>query len=214
MMVRSGNWKLVHPSGFGQNDFEGPPDFELYDLEADPYEQNDLAAERPELVDSLRVVYDRWFDDVSTTRPGNYGKPRYVLGTDHQTRTVLTRQDWYPTVREGWGAFASQGYWSLSVANTDTFDVRVRYPDGFEGGTVRLQVDDVRFGSDERAVLAECPSAVACDDATHTSVVSGRETGHTFEGVILPKGPLRLSATLEEEGDRTGGAWHLVVERR
>jgi hypothetical protein len=38
MMVRTGDWKLVHPSGFGQNDFEGAPDFELYDLEADPSE--------------------------------------------------------------------------------------------------------------------------------------------------------------------------------
>jgi len=210
-MVRQGNWKLVHSSGFGRNAFEGEPDFELYDLETDPYEQNDLAAERPEVVERLRTVYDHWFDDVGTTRPGNYGKPRMIVGTPHQTQTVLTRQDWHPTARAGWSAFESNGYWSLSVAETDTFDVRVRYPDGFEGGTVTIHLDRVYYHDEERTASPDCPSGVPCEEADYSATVDGSGDGHTFEDIPLQPGPIRVHGTLREEG-RTGGPWHIVLE--
>jgi len=49
--VRQGNWKLVsrHPQGW-----------ELYDLEADRTEMNDLATRYPARVASMSALYDRW----------------------------------------------------------------------------------------------------------------------------------------------------------
>ena len=212
-MVRRGKWKLVHPSGFGRPDFKGSPDFELYDLNADPHERNELSEKRPEVVEELRAAYNRWFDDVSTTRPGNYGKPRMIVGTRHQTRAVLTRQDWHPTNDAGWGALEATGYWSLSVAEADTFDVRIRYPDGFEGGKVTLHVNDVHYHGDERAETAECLPGRTCDDSDYSATVDGEADGHTFEGIPLQPGPIRMSGTLQE-GGRTGGPWQIVVENR
>lgn len=211
-MVRRGNWKLVHPSGFGSSGFSGSPDFELYNLRSDPYERNDLADERPEVVTQLRASYDRWFDDVSTTRPGNYGNPRMIVGTQHQNRTVLTRQDWHPTNDAGWGALEAQGYWSLSVAEADTFNVRIRYPEGFEGGRVVLHVDDVHYRSEQRAEDVGCQSGATCDEADYSAAVDGTADAHTFEEVPLQRGPVRISGTLQGE-NRTGGAWQIVVDR-
>jgi arylsulfatase A-like enzyme len=57
---------------------------ELYDLEADPGEQNDLAAAHPEEVARLRAYYEAWFADVSEGH--NYAPPRIHLGTRHETR--------------------------------------------------------------------------------------------------------------------------------
>ncbi len=212
-MVRRGNWKLVHPSGFGSTDFEGNPDFELYDLHSDPYERKDLSDRHPQVVEELRATYNRWFDDVSTTRPGNYGKPRMIVGTPHQTRTVLTRQDWHPTNDAGWGTLEAKGYWSLSVAEPDTFDVRVRYPDGFDGGEVALHVDNVYYHSGEHNETTTCPPDVACADADYTAAVDGSAGGHTFEDVPLRSGPIRIHGTLQEES-RTGGAWQIVIDRQ
>ena len=48
--VRSGRWKLVNNRG----------KVELFDLESDLGEKNDLAAERPEMVAELRRKFDAW----------------------------------------------------------------------------------------------------------------------------------------------------------
>ena len=49
--VRQGKWKLVAADG-------GP--WELYDLEADRTELNNLAAEHPEKVNELKALYESW----------------------------------------------------------------------------------------------------------------------------------------------------------
>ena len=100
-MIRNQRWKLVHPSGFGRQSFDGAPAFELYDMEADPLESTDIAQQQPETVKDLLAAYDAWFDDVGSTRSDNYLPPRIVVGTPSESPTVLTRQDW----RHGtWGA--------------------------------------------------------------------------------------------------------------
>lgn len=56
--VRTPEWKLIvardHP------DLHGCPPVELYDLAADPGEQHNLAAARPEVVGELRAELDGW----------------------------------------------------------------------------------------------------------------------------------------------------------
>jgi arylsulfatase len=49
--VRKGKWKLV-------NDF--PDDWELYDMEADRTELNDLSKDHPEIVQELKGLYEAW----------------------------------------------------------------------------------------------------------------------------------------------------------
>jgi len=51
--VRDGKWKLVR---------NFPADWELYDLEADRTELNDLAAELPDRVSEMSALYQRWAD--------------------------------------------------------------------------------------------------------------------------------------------------------
>jgi hypothetical protein len=118
-MITDGRWKLMHASGFHKERFAGEPKFELYDLQNDPGEKNNLVdARRTEFV-RLRKDYDRWFDDVSSTREDNYAPPRIVIGSDKEIQTVLTRQDWRA---ENWADNAI-GFWKIRVAEPGVFKV-------------------------------------------------------------------------------------------
>jgi arylsulfatase A len=85
--VLSAKWKLVQPCGMdmpqqkhirdrytelcvlqdrGQRTIEGPPRYELYDIASDPGESKDLAAEHPDLVETMKKRYENWFEDVCT----------------------------------------------------------------------------------------------------------------------------------------------------
>jgi arylsulfatase/arylsulfatase A len=189
-LLRGPRYKLLHPSGFGEEGFEGEPTFELYDMEADPLELEDLASQKPEVVAELRAAYDAWFDDVSRTRPDNYDPPRIVIGTPHEEVTVLTRQDWRHTKGRPW-APDSNGHWELEVATEGKYDVRLRFPRTETAASTTLQLNDETLSTRLRAGAEE----------------------HVFVAVPLPAGPLRLQATLERGSD-TRGPWQVEVTLR
>ncbi len=62
--IRQGKWKLVGDKG---------TPWELYDLDADRTELNDMAAELPEKVKELSALYDAWADQSFVNRK-SYGK--------------------------------------------------------------------------------------------------------------------------------------------
>ncbi|QDT05004.1 Arylsulfatase precursor [Rubripirellula lacrimiformis] len=118
------HWKLVHPSGFGKEQIDGPPRFQLYDLSQDPRQENDLADSKPELTQRLVKAYEAWFADVSSTRPENYAPPRIVIGTDHEPESVLTRQDWRHAKGKPWAA-GSNGFWLLQNPKAGDYTIEV-----------------------------------------------------------------------------------------
>ena len=130
-------WKLVHPTGFGKEKFTGPPKLELYDLSKDPRQQNNVAIQYPQVFQRLKKSYEDWFADVSSSRPDNYAPPRIVIGTKHEPRSVLTRQD-----------RRRDGFWLLEAPEPAAYEVEVifkeEYPAGqatITAGKTRQQVD-------------------------------------------------------------------------
>lgn len=130
-------WKLVHPTGFGKEKFTGPPKLELYDLSKDPRQQNNVAIQYPQVFQRLKKSYEDWFADVSSSRPDNYAPPRIVIGTKHEPRSVLTRQD-----------RRRDGFWLLEAPEPAAYEVEVifkeEYPAGqatITAGKARQQVD-------------------------------------------------------------------------
>jgi arylsulfatase A-like enzyme len=103
-------YKLLRHSGFGRMNPQAGAPFGLFDLTEDPGEASDIAAEHPLEVARMRQFYRDWFDDVSSTRGDNYAKPRIHVGTEMESRTTLTRQDWVPADGVGWG---HEGVWLL-----------------------------------------------------------------------------------------------------
>ncbi|MEM6550744.1 MAG: sulfatase-like hydrolase/transferase [Planctomycetota bacterium] len=72
---KDGN-KLTKPGG-------GKTPVQLFNIRDDPGESNDLAAERPELVDELRRAYDQWNAGNEDTRFVSHGKYFQLLDELH-----------------------------------------------------------------------------------------------------------------------------------
>lgn len=183
--ARSQRWKIVQPlgSGFG----EGPkdPKFQLFDMQADPSEKNDLAAQHPDIVAQMRAGYEAWFKDVASTR--NFAPPRIHLGTKHENPVTLTRQDWRGP-KSGWGP-TDIGHWEVLVAEPGMYEITLTFPQPVTG-TAHFNIG---------AASVDKPLAVDTKQ-------------FTFPATQFSAGPARLE-TWALRGETKTGALYVDVKR-
>ena len=178
--VRNQDWKLVHASGFGKEDFQGEPIFELYDMKRDPFEESNIAEAHPEIVAGMRKFYDKWFDDVGSTREDNYAPPRIVIDAENENPVVLTRQDWRTTGDDGWGSI---GEWLIRVNHPTILNLKCRLLD-------KKPADEVLL------LISGMPKVTTKTD----------ETGlwATFSDVVLQRGEYAIRAVANYPKGRQG----------
>jgi arylsulfatase A-like enzyme len=173
----SKHWKLVQPVGRGGGPFS--PDaarFELYDLKHDPNETNNLVAEKPETVATLKAEYDAWFTDVCS---GGFEPVRTWIGSDVQNPVVLTRQDWI-----GGGLFDGDlGHYELDVKSAGTYRITCRWSE---------------------LLKEEHPVVLKIDNRVFKNKILYAESECRFESVKLPVGPCRFEARIEIDGKPCG----------
>ena len=137
-MICDGRWKLVHASGFHRQSFAGKPRLELYDLLTDPDESNNQFKKQAKIAARLKSDYEKWFDDVSSTRKNNYAAPRIIIGSQAELTTVLTRQDW----RTGGQGGPNRGIWKVKVEKQTEYNLEVILPNGIAKGEISLICGD------------------------------------------------------------------------
>ena len=159
---------------------------ELYDLQADPGEKNDIAAANPNEVARLRKEYEAWFHDVESTR--NFKLPSIWLGDPHENPVLLTRQDWRGP-QAGWDA-KSIGYWDVDVRQGGAYELNVLFGRAVDAGeTLQVSLNGIA--------------------ATVNPPAGAKSAKVTFDKPV-PKGEGRLEASL---GDRGGVAYVEVLRK-
>ena len=171
-------YKLMQPLSFSK---QAPPNAPLllFDIPADPGEERNLAAEKPEVAAELKAAYEKWFADVSSTR--GYEPPKIQIGTEFENPVTLTRQDWRMVGPDGWGD-ESLGFWEVDVKSADAYEVTLRFPEQQGAGT----------------------ASFALGEAKAQQNFEKGATSAVFSPVRITAGPGRLEASLKNGGETVG----------
>jgi len=129
----------------------------LFDLESDPGERNNLAADHPEKVQALRGEFLRWYGEV--TRGMNYEpvpipvghadenpvelQPSWARTSGENTKYVFEAYDW-DTI-EGWSKPGEAAEWKVVVAQGGRYELALDYgcAGARVGGSLRISVGEV-----------------------------------------------------------------------
>ena len=100
-----------------------PPQLELFDMEHDPLELEDVASHHPDVVSKMHKDYLAWFKDVSSTR--GFDPSPIELGGTRENPSILTRQDWRGPLA-GWNP-NDLGFWRVHVVRDGRFDITLHF---------------------------------------------------------------------------------------
>jgi arylsulfatase A-like enzyme len=185
--VMSQRWRLVHGK-------------ELYDIQADPGQETDIAAQHPEVVQQLREDYEAWWksleDDMKQT-------VRYAIGGGENPMT-LSSHDWLmkPGERDAvWHQVhiargdIGNGPWAIDVERAGTYEITLHRWAPYLDKPMGMVEARLRIG-----------------DLLETQEISEDATGATFR-VELKAGPTMLKTWLKRPGPERveHGAYYLHV---
>ncbi|MDB5309281.1 MAG: atsA 6 [Gemmataceae bacterium] len=181
--ARGPRYKLVQAAGTAPG-AKWQSKYELFDIAADPFEEKDLAPDKPDEIAKLKKEYDAWFDDV--TRKG-FDPPRIIVGSEKENPVRLSRQDWRGP-KAGWGT-DSEGHWEVRIDRAGRYEITVRS----------------NWDFNEHDVSVRYPGTVIGLNGLLT--VSGRKeptTREAVETVDLEMGDVRIAATVKLAGKIRG----------
>lgn len=170
---------------------------ELYDIESDPAQRNDISGEHPDVVEQLRSLYLPFWDAVS---------PRMTpvsidIGNSAENPTVLCSQDWFmPTGNPPWnfGAISKlprvTGPWHVDVKKSGKYRITLR-----------------QFPLEANKALVAVRAKVEIAGRSSETSVEPNSKGVAFE-IELPQGPTELKTWLFDQQGEAGGAYFTEVE--
>uniref|UniRef100_UPI0035648AAC sulfatase/phosphatase domain-containing protein n=1 Tax=Stieleria sp. TaxID=2795976 RepID=UPI0035648AAC len=190
---------------------------ELYNIEADPHQDRNVAAAHQRVVAKMRSHLQTWWDgvkdDVMTPQ-------RVIIGNDAENPMLLTACEWLDVFvdqqRQIRRADRKNGTWHLAVDRAGTYRLELRrWPResglSLQASVPETQVVDGTFVKGESLPIAS--ATVQIGDITKT--LQPDESQSFFATTVdLPPGPIELTTTfLDDEGNEICGAYYVYVAR-
>jgi len=174
LAVRKGRYKLVGHAPHTA----GVEDLELFDLQKDPYEMEDLRTSNPAKAHELKQDLDLWYSDIMES-PHLKEPPRIHLGSPYEDPVLLNRND--AKGDEGiWAQDRIHGYWDVQIENDNFYNFTFFFRESVnQEGTMKL-----RLGTTQRSLRNTDPAARRLE----------------MRGIFLKKGNYRLESWYRGSG--------------
>ncbi len=194
---------------------------ELYDIQADPGQENDVYAEHPEIVSKLAGFYDRlWQEDIE---PVIGDVAEIPVGTDHDTEVILNYHDcmyrgggWYQDTfrrlgfkkrKQAEDKPLPRAFWPLRVESAGKYRIELRrWPveaDTAIGDVCRpprpMSLAGVSRANAVKTIAFKATTAtLIIGDQTQVVDIAPSDKAASFN-VTLPEGSTRLSGFFDDK---------------
>jgi hypothetical protein len=193
---------------------------ELYDINADRAQKNDIAAANPEVVQRMRDFYDAWWAKLE---PG-FSQPVPVLvGTKSENPVMLTCIDWWQVDCDNIN-FVSQGVGGphggvihMQVEQAGDYRIELRrwpfHTNKALGSEGPRQTINGRALTQPFKLMPAREVVLSIEGVEQRAAVTPEDTGASFR-VRLGKGASRLQGWLRDaQGQDLCGAYYVQVTR-
>ena len=180
---------------------------QLYDIQADPAQQNDIADANPKVVEKLRAEYEKWWADLSD----QFDKYcEIVIGSDRQNPTRLMSHDWHGEnvpwsqghVRAGSDA---NGFWAVKVERDGEYEFALRRWPVEAGLAINATI-----GKDKSIGATKARIKIADFDQTKTLEQDAVDVKFRTR---LKAGSTTLQTWFIDDNGRSRGAYYCYVSR-
>lgn len=100
---------------------------ELYNIASDPAQENDIAAQHPDIVAAMRAHYEKWWSQVE---PNLHDFVPVVLGADEENPVCLTAADWSDVYCDNMQQLRSgaklNGPWHVIAQKSGEYEIALR----------------------------------------------------------------------------------------
>ncbi|HIL10291.1 MAG TPA: N-acetylgalactosamine-4-sulfatase, partial [Candidatus Latescibacteria bacterium] len=201
---------------------------ELYDLNSDPGQRRDIAAEHPGIVSELRQDYELWWKNISDQFDRDVpialgGDDEEVKLTTHDLRNETCNGVWnHRQVRAGQ---VSSGYWAVDIRQSGRYEIELRrWPEETSYAlTAAIEGDDSNWRRDSikpedapayqgGVALAIQWAQLTIGDANYQAEVHPAATNALFT-IELTTGPDQLFAAFHDHSERTIAPYYVYIRR-
>ena len=197
-------WRLV--------DYE-----ELYNLDDDSGQKNNIADQYPDVVEQMQAHYDGWWSELGENFERYYP---ISIGTDIENPTRLSSCDWLRVYCDNpggvRGCVMDSGIWQLAVSQDGAYEITLRrWPK--ESGLAITAPAPVMEGVDGTLMEGKALPAVRAwmqiGKSVQETEVQVDDAAVTMT-VDLEEGPTHLQTWwIDEKGERLAGAYYVTIER-
>ena len=191
---------------------------ELYNIETDPHQDNNVIDQYPEVVEKMKAYYEGWWTDI---QPEMDVRGQIVIGNEAENPTMLSATSWkdvYLTQKsEILQGRKANDKWTVSVDSPGTYRFRLyRWPEETKA-PLRCAInmyytDTVALGEyTEGKALDICTSVIDINGESKVCTVHDGDLYSEFE-FVLEKGTAEIGAEFHDRnGQLLCGAYYVEV---
>jgi arylsulfatase len=194
-------------------------DRELYDLEKDAFQRNNVIGDHPEVVAKMRAHLDAWWDEVKDIA----NEPqRSIIGHEAENPVLLTACEWLDVFidqqKQVRRADLKNGWWELEVAEAGEYEFELRrWPRDLDlalgAGLEATPITDGVLEAGKALPISSVRMKIGTGPLMVQRVQPGAKSA-TFT-TTLPTGPTRLYTWFYDQNRQPLlGAYYVYVKKR
>jgi arylsulfatase len=145
-----GDFKLVGNTGYDAS----VEDFELLNVQNDPFEKNNIIADNIMLATELKNEMDVWYDEIVSEKNNKRSFPAYI-GTPHENPVLLNRNDAKGTP-VAWSGEDKINYWDVKAPEDGIYNIGLHFVKEIDlAGKVYLKMYPYHLMHESDGILEE-----------------------------------------------------------